>query len=86
MTELPDDWKPDIPTLEFLGTIVAKEFLAETKRFDLVGKGSDRHESVGRLKVMGALTNLCKSIIDDVKEGKFPREEKEEKSGILISS
>ena len=71
MNELPEDWVPDIPTLEFIGSLMAKEFLKLSHQFELVARGSDRHDMAGRMKILGATANFCKQCIDAVNEGKF---------------
>lgn len=80
--ELPDDWKPDAATLEFIAVLVTKELQTLSNKHGVLAKGSDRHENMGRMQGLASVANLCVTMRNQVQEGTFGKPE-EPKSVIL---
>lgn len=89
-TEVPDDWKPDAATLEFIAEVVVHEITRRAQRHAVLAKGSDRHENEGAMLTLQALASGLLKIRNDIREGKWPpaqtEEESDEKSRIVLST
>ena len=87
-TELPDDWKPDAATCEFIAVLVTRELQGLANKHGVIAKGSDRHENMGRMQGLASVANLCVTLRNQVNDGTFGKTEKETESehSIIVSA
>ena len=83
-TELPDDWKPDAATCEFIAVLVTRELTALGNKHGVLAKGSDRHENMGRMQGLASVANLCVTLRNQVNDGTFGQTAQETTDGPRI--
>jgi hypothetical protein len=84
--ELPDDWKPDAPTLEFIAVLVTRELQGLGEKHGVLAKGSDRHTNMGRMQGLASIASLCINMRNEVNDGTFGQTNKEpvDESRIIV--
>lgn len=89
-TEVPDDWKPDPATLEFVAEVVVHEITKRAQRHGVLAKGSDRHQNEGAMLTLQALASGLLKVRNDIRDGHWPpaqpEEESDEQSRIVLST
>jgi hypothetical protein len=86
--ELPSDWKPDAPTLEFIAVLVTRELQGLGEKHGVLAKGSDRHTNMGRMQGLASIASLCINMRNEVNDGTFgqPKKETESEHSIIVSA
>ena len=86
--QVPDDWKPDAATLDFIAQIVTQEIVRRGNRHGMLAKGSDRHENEGAMLVLQSLVLGLVDVRNKIANGTFGQTEKETESepSIIVSA
>ena len=75
--EVPDDWKPDAATIEFVAQLVTKEISRRSGQYGLLARGSDRHEAKGALMVLQSLAMGLVDMRNQIQKGTFGQTKEE---------
>lgn len=83
--KVPDDWKPDAATIDFIAQIVTQEIVRRGNLHGVLAKGSDKHENQGAMLVMQSLALGLVDVRNKIMNGTFgqPNEETNAKSTII---